>query len=265
MKFLKASLVLSAILLISDRAVLSQVNIGFGKNKTIAQAQTLSNGGFQAEELPARLNEKPKFKDAADKVLIDCNERKFDYAMENAKLFVSLAKPKKDEIEMLTNKADALASTSREKAVALHMMAFQALKLGGRATADEAVARQFKIASVITSTKTNDSEREFATNLVEQGLRTRRIAGGIQQSDAPFVLLHGRLEFSLKRWDSAIKEYEYWLGMYSSKGQNPPANELPDALGELGIANTSLKNVTKAEEYFTRACAAANAFNGKSV
>jgi tetratricopeptide (TPR) repeat protein len=253
---------LCSLLVFSNSAVIAQENA----ETVSASAPTIDgNIDFRSNELPARLFSKPSFKESADKILADCLSKEFDIAMAEAQAFAQQAKPKKDEIALITATAESLESSNLAKSVALHMMAYQGLKIGGKATADDAVSRIFKITSVITSVKTTDAERRFATGLVEQGLQTRRIAGGIKQSDAPYVLLHARLEFSLKRWDSAIKEYEYWLGMYTSKGQEPPANELPDALGELGIAYNSLKNLTKAEEYFTRACAAANAFNETTV
>jgi len=228
-------------------------------------ATTGSNTGFQPNELPERLGAKPKLKDPADQVVIDCTGKKFDAAMEAAKNFAQVARPKREEIALMVSAADALESTNKDKSVALHLMAYQSLKIGAKATADETIAALFKIAQVVASNKADDLERQFATGLLEQGLQTRRIAGGIRQGDAPFVLLHAQLEFRLKHWDNSIKEYIFWLGMYTSKGQNPPPNELPDALGEVGIAFTNLKNIPKAEDYFTRACAACNAFNETTV
>lgn len=265
MKFLKASVVLFAILLISDPAVVAQVNPDALKAQSSPSVTTGLNTGFQQAELPDRFTSKPKFKDAADQVLLDCSSKKFDAAMESAKNFAQLAKPKREEISSMQSAAYGLASTNKEKSAALYLMAYQSMKSGARATADETIGALFKIASVINSKNASDAERQFATGLVAQGLQTRRLSGGIQQSDAPYVLLHAQLEFRLKHWENSIKEYEFWLGMYAAKGQNPPPNDLPDALGEVGIAFTNLKNSKKAEEYFTRACAACNALNETTV
>lgn len=265
MKFLKASVVLFAILLISDPAVIAQVNSEVLKSESTKSTATGLNTGFQQGELPERLTGKSKLKDAAEQVLADCVEKKFDAAMESAKNFAQVARPKREEISTMLSTADSLESTNKEKSLALHLMAYQSFKAGTRASADETVIALFNIAAVANSKNPTDSERQFATGVVEQGLQTRRLAGGIRQSDAPFVLLHAQLEFRLKHWDNAIKEYVFWLGMYSAKGQNPPANELPDALGEVGIAYTNLKNIPKAEEYFSRACKACNAFNETTV
>lgn len=265
MKFLKTSVVLSAFFLISGTATVAQVDPDKPTTQSVQDTGTATLSGFQANELPARLSTKIKFKDAADKVVVDCAAQKFDAAMEDAKSFAQMAKPKKAEIESLLAAASSLQTTNKPRAVALHLMAYQSLRVDSRTTANDSIASLFNIARVVASRKPTELERQFATGLLEQGLQTRRLAGSIQQSDAPFILLRARLEFSLKHWDNAIKEYEFWLGMYAAKGQDPPANDLPDALGELGIAYTSLKNLPKAEEYFTRACAAANALNGTTV
>lgn len=231
----------------------------------ISQKSRATN--FENNELPKRLSEKVKFKELADKTLSDWCGKRYDQSMESAGALAKSARPKREEIAGITTMAESmLQSGDSDKAGALHVIAYQALKVGGKATVEDAIQRTFRIASIISASKTTtDADRAFASSLLQQALQTRRIAGGLLDSDAPLLLLHARLEFSLKRWGSSQKDYEFWLGMYESKGRNPPASDLPDALGELGISNMNQKNLPRAEEYFRRACEAASALNGTTV
>jgi len=220
---------------------------------------------FSPSELQERFL-KPKYKDLADKVLVDCANRKFEQAMTDGMAFAKAAKPKRIEIDQFTSVAnERVNSGNRDVAVALLVLAYQSIKVSGKMTADESIWRIYQLLSIVGSVKTTESDRVFSNDLIVQALQTRKIAGGLLDADAPAVLLHARLEFSLKHWDASIKEYEFWIGMYDSKGKKPPANDLPDALAELGIAYTNLKNLTKAESYFKRACEASMALSNTTV
>jgi choline monooxygenase len=229
----------------------------------IAQGGAL---GFSHDDLPKRLSSKPKFKELADQMLADWTAKNYSQAVQTGKSLVQSAKPKREEINQLTTVGDAqLAAGDSNKAAVLQLIAYQAVMAAGKATTDDAITRLHRIVSILISGKTTDADRIFAADLSGQALQTRRLAGGILDSDAPLLLTHARLEFSLKRWESCIREYEFWIGIFESKGKNPPADELPDALGELGIAYTSLKNISKAETYFLRACDACTKLNGTTV
>lgn len=245
---------------------------------------------FGDHELPKRLSEKPKFREFADSVLNNWSKKKYAAAFEDAKNLAQSAKPKRDEVEQMTVLAESLLKNAgsigpnpretadggvdnsdetgvrlRNKSGALQLIAYQSVNAGGRATADDAIGRLTKLVAVLTSSKPTEEDRAFAANLAGQALRTRKIAGGILDSDAPLVRVYAHLEFSLKHWETAIKEYEYWIGIFESKGKNPPADEFPEVLAELGIAYNSLKKLPKAESLFARACDATMKLNGTHV
>lgn len=269
----------SSQLLLAQSSVTNQV--------LIAQSGIVA---FGDHELPKRLSEKPKFRELADSVLNNWSKKKYDAALEDAKKLAQSAKPKRDEVAQMTVLADSVLKNagkngpnpsetadggmansdetgvhSRNKSGALQLIAYQSVNAGGRATVDDAIARLAKLVSVLTSSKTSEEDRAFAANLAGQALRTRKIAGGILDSDAPLVRVYAHLEFSLKHWETAIKEYEYWIGIFESKGKNPPADELPEVLAELGIAYNSLKKLPKAESLFARACDATMKLNGSNI
>lgn len=222
--------------------------------------------GFSEGDFPKRVWAKPKYRELADKVLLDWTNKRYSAATETAKSLAQNVKFKRDEIEQLSAIADAkLAGGKSSEAGSLELIAYQGAKVGGRVTADEAIVRLNRIASTIMSEKTTETDRLFADDLVGQALQTRKLASEILDSDAPLVLRYARLEFSLKRYASAIKEYEYWIGIFESKGKTAPDDQLSDALAELGIAYTSLKNFPKAEAMFRRACDVTQKLNGTTV
>lgn len=229
-------------------------------------AQSASPARFSDDDLPKRVSLKPKYREQADKVLSYWSNKEYSSASETAKSLAQSVKFKRDEIEAMGNLADSkLTSGKNDLAGALQLIAYQGSKTGGRATAEDAILRLNRIVSTIVSEKTTEADRIFADDLAKQALLTRKLATEITVSDAPLVLNFARLEFSLKRYESAIKEYEYWIGIFESKGKNAPADELPDALAEMGIAYTGLKNIPKAEAIFTRACDVTTKLNGTTV
>ena len=268
MKTFGVALAVSICALLNGQALASNqgrfANSFISNGVLIAQAGTPSS--FSDDDLPKRVVSKPKYREQADKVLLDWSRKNYSSASENAKSLAQTVKFKRDEIEQMANLADSkLAGGENAEAGALQLIAYHAAKAGGRATADDSIVRLNRIITTIMSEKTTEADRIFADDLAKQALLTRKLASEIVDADAPLVLNFARLEFSLKRYESAIKEYEYWIGIFESKGKNAPANELPDALAEMGIAYTSLKNIPKAEAIFTRACDVTMKLNGTTV
>ncbi len=231
-----------------------------------APSRTSSTSGFQDDELPLRIVKKPVIKQMADQALVLWAQKKYGSAVESARSFATAARLKKEEIAQITTLAESrLASKDLKKAAVLHFIALSALKTGNKAVANDLIARTYRIATILTSGQPTETERAFAATLIEEGMQARKIGGGVPDEDAPIVLLYSRLQFSLKQWQRAIKEYEYWIAIFESRGKSPPEKDLPDALAEIGMACTNLKVFDKAESYFRRASEASVTVNGTTV
>ncbi len=225
-----------------------------------------SQSGFRDDELPARIVKKPSIKQMADQALVLWGQKKYGSAVENCRSFATAARLKKEEIAQITDLAENLnASSNFKKAAVLHFIALSAQKYSNKAVANDIIGRTYRIATILTVDHPAEAERAFAASLIEEGMQARKIGGGVPDADAPIVLLYSRLQFSLKQWQSAIKEYEYWLAIFESRGKSPPEKDLPDALAEVGMAYTSLKIFNKAESSFRRACETSVAVNGTTI
>lgn len=221
---------------------------------------------FQDSELPRRFTKKLEGRRSADLALADWIERKYDSCIANCKQVNQIMKLKGEELNQLQATAQTkMNEGDNAKAIVLNLIAYEAIRSTGRATADEVIPMAYKLAIQLGATGSDDGQRAIASSMLASALQIRTIAGGIRDSDAPYVLEYARLEFMLRRWENVEKQYLYWLSMYENKGRNPPAQDLPDALAQLAISYNHRKNVAKSEEYFSRAVQAAQAYDGSTI
>ncbi len=202
----------------------------------------------------------------ARRALVNWRNGDFGAAEVNCRQAGKLLKSKGKAWQALFDQARSMVQNGqRAKGVIMYLIGYEGCYQTGALTADDTSKALFAIANLCNRRDSTTAEIKFADKFYEQAIQIRGMSGGLEVSDAANVLSYARAEIALRKWESAKSLLEKWRALFTVLGKDPPNNQLPDALAQLGLCCNAEKKFNQAEDYFRQAVDAARNSGGGTI